>query len=118
MEIPEELVKDVYKAVEIAAKTGKVKKGVNETTKALEREKAKFVVVAGDVSPKEIVMHIPILAEEKGVICVTVPAKVELGKAAGIKVPTSSVAIVDEGDAKDLINSITEKVKELQKEKA
>ncbi len=116
MNIPESLVQDVYKAVEIAAKTGKVKKGVNETTKALEREKAKFVVIAEDVSPKEIVMHLPILAEEKGVVYVNVPSKAELGKAAGIKVPTSSVAIIEEGDAKDLIKSIDEKLKELKKE--
>ncbi len=115
MEIPEELVKDVYKAVEIAAKTGKVKKGVNETTKAVEREKAKFVVIAGDVSPKEITMHLPILCDEKNVAYVTVPSKAELGKSAGIKVPTSSVAVIDEGDAKELIDQIIAKVNELKK---
>ncbi len=117
MEIPESLVADVYKAVEIAAKTGKVKKGVNETTKALEREKAKFVVIAGDVSPKEITMHLPLLSEEKKVPYVTVPSKAELGKAAGIKVPTSSIAILEEGDAKDLIKTIVDKLEELNKEK-
>ncbi len=116
MQIPEELVKDVYKAVEIAAKTGKIKKGVNETTKAVEREKAKFVVIADDVSPKEIVMHLPVLCDEKGIVYVNVPSKAELGKAAGIKVSASSIAIVDEGDAKDLLNGIIAKVNELKKE--
>ena len=117
MQIPESLVADVYKAVEIAAKTGKVKKGVNETTKALEREKAKFVVIAEDVSPKEITMHLPLLSEEKKTPYVTVPSKAELGKAAGIKVPTSSIAILEEGDAKDLIKTIVDKLEELNKEK-
>ena len=36
-EMPEELVKKVYEAVEKARDTGKVKKGTNETTKAVER---------------------------------------------------------------------------------
>ena len=118
MQIPESLVADVYKAVEIAAKTGKVKKGVNETTKALEREKAKFVVIADDVTPKEITMHLPLLAEEKKVTYVSVPSKAELGKAAGIKVPTSAIAVLDEGDAKSLIEGIEAKLKELNKENA
>ncbi len=115
MEIPEELVKDVYKAVEAAAKTGKVKRGVNETTKAVERDKAKLVVVADDVSPKEIIMHLPILCEEKGVVYVNVPSRDELGKASGIKVPTSSIAIIDEGDGKEIIASIIAKINELKK---
>ncbi len=117
MQVPDEIVKDVYKIVEIAAKTGKVKKGVNETTKAVEREKAKFVVVADDVSPKEITMHIPILCDEKKVVYVSVPSKSELGKSAGIKVPTSSIAIIEEGDAKELITAVTKKISELAKEK-
>ncbi len=115
MEIPEELVKDVYKAVEVASKTGKVKRGVNETTKAVEREKAKLVIIASDVSPKEIVMHLPVLCDEKGIIYVNVPSKEELGKASGIKVPTSSIAILEEGDAKDIVASIISKVNELKK---
>ncbi len=92
-----------YQAVEIAKKTGKITKGANEVTKALERGKAKLVVYAKDVSPKEIVMHLPILAKEKGVPCVEVDSKQELGAAAGLPVGTSAVAVVQEGDAKDLI---------------
>lgn len=118
MQIPEELVKDVYKAVEAAAKTGKIRKGVNETTKAVEREKAKFVVIAGDVTPKEITMHIPMLCDEKNIVYATVPSKDELGKSAGIKVMTSAVAVVEEGEAKDLINKIVSKINELKKESA
>ena len=51
-------------------------------------------------------MHIPVLCKEKGVPCVEVPTKEELGIAAGIGVPTASVAIIKEGDAKNLIKDI------------
>ena len=91
---------DFYQIVETARKTGKLEKGTNEVTKAIERGTAKLVVVAEDVSPKEIVQHLPVLCEEKGIPCVNVDSKKKLGLAAGIGVGTASIAIVEEGDAK------------------
>ena len=93
-------------AIEIARTSGKIKKGTNEATKALERGVAKLVAVAKDVSPPEIVMHLPILAKEKGVPYVQIDSKEELGAAAGIKVPTSAIVVVTEGDAKKLIGEL------------
>ncbi len=90
-----------YELVEIAKRSGKIKKGVNEVTKSIERGKAKAVVIAEDASPKEIIMHIPLLCEEKKLACKEVPSKEELGVAAGMSVSTVAVAIIDEGDAKD-----------------
>ena len=101
-------VEKAFEAVELARKTGKLKKGANEVTKALEKGVAKLVVIAGDTSPKEIIMHIPILAKEKGVKCIEVNSKEELGAAAGMPTSTTAVAIVQEGDAKKIIESIEE----------
>lgn len=95
-------------AVEVARSTGKICKGSNEVTKALERGNAKLVVVAGDVSPPEVVMHLPLLAKEKNVPCIKVPKRDELGAAAGLSVATAAVVIVQEGDAKSLIKELSE----------
>ena len=110
-EVPQELVDRVFEAVEVAKSTGKVSKGTNETTKAIEKGKAKMVVVAKDVTPPEVVMHIPAIAEEKGIPCFQVPAKEDLGAAAGLQVGTGSVAITAEGESKDIIKELTEKIK-------
>ncbi len=110
-EISKELVDKVYEAIELARTTGKISKGTNEVTKVLEKGLAKLVVIAKDVNPPEITMHIPILAEEKGVVCIQVPSKEELGAAAGIVIPTGSVAILQEGEAHQLIKGVTEKIK-------
>jgi large subunit ribosomal protein L7Ae len=109
-EISKEDVDKVLEAIEIAKSTGKIKKGTNEVTKSVERGTAKLVAVAKDASPPEIVMHIPMLAEEKGVLCVEIPSKEELGASAGIDVPTASVAIVQEGEAKKLVQDLTEQL--------
>jgi len=90
-------------AIETARNTGKIRRGANEVTKAIERGLAKLAVVALDVSPLEVIMHIKPLAEEKGVPYVEVKTKEELGVAAGIGVPTAAVAIVKEGDAAGMI---------------
>ena len=90
-------------AIEVAKTSGKIKKGANEVTKAVERGTAKLAVIAKDVQPAEIVMHIPLIAKEKGIPCVIVNTKEELGQAAGLGVPTAAIAIVEEGDAKKLI---------------
>ncbi len=89
--------------IEVARTTGKIRKGSNEATKALEKGIAKFVVIAKDVSPPEIVMHLPVLAKEKGVPFAEVASKEELGAAAGLQVGTAAVVVVQEGEAKKLI---------------
>lgn len=108
----EKSVEKVLEAVELAASTGKIRKGTNEVTKAVERGSAKLLVIAKDVTPKEIVMHLPMLAKEKGIPFVEVPAKAELGAAAGLSVGTGSVAIVEEGDAKGLLRELVKDSKE------
>jgi len=90
---------DIYTIIEKARKTGKVEKGTNEVTKAIERGTAKLVVYASDVEPKEIVQHIPLLCKEKGIKCVEADNKKKLGIAVGIPVATSSVAVINSGDA-------------------
>jgi len=106
IEASKEMADKIYEAIEVANATGKIKKGVNEVTKALERGNAKIVVIAKDVAPPEITMHIPLLAEEKETVCVEVSSKEELGAAAGIGRGTAGVAIIKEGDAKDLLKDI------------
>lgn len=92
-----------YEAIEIAKSTGKIKKGSNEVTKHIERGTAKLVVIAKDVSPPEVIMHIPLLCKEKGVPFVEVPSREELGAAAGIQVGTAAVCITEPGEAKKLL---------------
>jgi large subunit ribosomal protein L7Ae len=110
-EVSKEIVEKAFEAIEIAKAKGKIKKGTNEVTKAIERGTAKLVAVAKDVNPPEITMHIPLIAKEKGIPCVEVTSREELGAAAGINVPTVAVAVVNEGDAKALVKEIADSMK-------
>ena len=93
----------VYEIIEKARKTGKVEKGTNEVTKAIERGTAKLVAYGVDVEPKEIVQHLPILCKEKNILCIEADKKEKLGIAVGLNVSCASVCVIDAGDAeKDL----------------
>ncbi|MAH42935.1 50S ribosomal protein L7ae [archaeon] len=89
----------ILEAIEVARETGKIAKGVNEVTKAIERSKAVLVVSSEDTDPKEIVMHLPVLCAEKKIPYASVSKKTELGRAAGLSVPASAIAITEKGDA-------------------
>ena len=89
----------IYDIVEKASKTGKVDKGVNEVTKAVERGVAKLVVVATDVDPKELTAHLPILCKEKNIKFVEADSREKLGICVGINRPTAAIAVIKEGEA-------------------
>lgn len=97
---------DIYNLVEKARKTGKIEKGTNEVTKAIERGTARLIVYASDVEPKEIVQHIPILCKEKKIKCVEVDNKQKLGIVAGLPVAASSIAVIEPGEAEADIASL------------
>jgi len=98
-ETPADIQKKALEAIEAARASAGVRKGTNECTKAIERGEATLVVIAEDVDPPEIVMHLPQLCAEKKVPYVYVASKVALGKAAGLNVGSSSVAIAKAGSA-------------------
>lgn len=107
-ETPSELADKALQLVQIASETGKVRVGTNEVTKSSERSEAKLVVMAEDVDPVEILVHIPMLCEEKRIPYLYVQKKQRLGQAAGLSKSAASVAIVEAGDAKALLEEIAQ----------
>jgi large subunit ribosomal protein L7Ae len=113
-ETPKELGTQIYEALEKARTTGKVAKGANEVTKQVERGQAKLVIMAEDVNPEELLAHMPLLCEEKGIPYGYVPSKAELGAAAGLPVGTAAVAVVDSGTAGENVEDVAKKVSALK----
>jgi large subunit ribosomal protein L7Ae len=113
--VPKEVADAAYEALQIATRTGSVRKGTNETTKAVERALAKLVVIAEDVDPPEVVAHLPLLCDERKIPYVFVPSKQKIGSAVGIDVPAASACIIEVGDAESLVKEITRRVEEQKK---
>jgi len=113
-QVPQDLVSPIYEALRVAHQSGKVKKGTNEVTKAIERGISKLVVIAEDVEPPEVVAHLPILCEERGAAYAFVPSRQELGKALGIDVTSAAAAILDAGDAQHIVDQIVASLSQLK----
>ena len=111
---PEELVSPIYEAIRVATQSGKVRKGTNEATKAIERGTSKLIVIAEDVEPPEVVAHLPILCEEQNTAYVFVPSKQELGKALGIDITSAAAAILDSGDAQHIVDQVVSSISKIK----
>ena len=112
-----DIIEKALQAIELAKANGKIKKGTNEVTKAIERGTAKLVVVAQDVNPPEITMHLPVLAREKKIPFVMVPRKEELGAACGLGISAVSVAVTEPGNASSVIAEIATASQDTSEEK-
>ncbi|HEY7108664.1 MAG TPA: 50S ribosomal protein L7Ae [Nitrososphaeraceae archaeon] len=116
-ETPKDLVNEVYEAVRIARQSGKVRKGTNETTKAIERGVSKLVVISEDVQPPEVVAHLPILCEERNAAYIFVPSKQQLGESLGIDVGSAAATIIDAGDAQHIVDQVISSITNLKNKK-
>ncbi|MFX1306899.1 MAG: ribosomal L7Ae/L30e/S12e/Gadd45 family protein [Promethearchaeota archaeon] len=118
IKIPDKLKSQIKTTLSQIAETrdSKIRKGMNEVTKSIERVQAKFVVMAEDVSPPEILFHIPLLCEEKGIPYGYLTTKKELGNTVRINVPASAIAIENVGTGNEgIMNDVIKNLKEIKK---
>ncbi|CCE80186.1 Piso0_003288 [Millerozyma farinosa CBS 7064] len=94
---PKKLNKKVLKTVKRASKAKHVKRGVKEVVKALRKGEKGLVIIAGDISPPDVISHIPVLCEDCSVPYVFIPSKEDLGSAGATKRPTSCVMVIPGG---------------------
>ncbi|MGA3296823.1 MAG: 50S ribosomal protein L7Ae [Candidatus Bathyarchaeia archaeon] len=114
-EVPKELADKAYQVVQIARESGKIRKGTNETTKAVERAVAKLVLIAEDVDPPQVVAHLPILCEERKIAFLFVPSKLDLGRSAGIDVGCAAISVLEGGEGSKSLNEIIDATEQIRK---
>ena len=114
-ETPKEVAEAAYEVLRQASRTGKVRKGTNETTKAIERGLAKLVIIAEDVQPPEVVAHLPIICDERKIPYVFVASKDQIGPAIGIDVSTAAAAVTEAGEGQAILDQITQELANMRK---
>src|SRR3989304_1060182 len=114
-QVPKEAADKAYQLLQVAKDTGKLRKGTNETTKAIERGIAKIVIIAEDVEPPQVVAHLPILCDERKIPYLYVPSKLELGKSAGLDVGSAAISVVEPGDGAQSLKELLKVFEGLRK---
>eukprot|EP01100_Stratorugosa_tubuloviscum_P007081 TRINITY_DN2982_c2_g1_i1.p1 TRINITY_DN2982_c2_g1~~TRINITY_DN2982_c2_g1_i1.p1 ORF type:complete len:129 (-),score=53.67 TRINITY_DN2982_c2_g1_i1:79-465(-) len=79
--------------IQQASNYKQLRKGANEATKCLNRGISELIVMAADTEPLEILLHLPLLCEDKNVPYVFVASKEALGRACGVSRPVIACAI-------------------------
>ncbi|KAJ7156970.1 50S ribosomal protein L30e-like protein [Mycena crocata] len=100
-----DLTNSILELVQQAGQYKQLKKGANEATKTLNRGIAEFIVLTADTEPLEILLHLPLLCEEKNVPYIFVPSKAALGRACGVTRPVISASVTT-SESKELSSQI------------
>mmetsp|Transcript_15898 Transcript_15898/g.23248 ORF Transcript_15898/g.23248 Transcript_15898/m.23248 type:complete len:154 (+) Transcript_15898:181-642(+) len=112
--------KKAHKLVKKASSAKIIRRGVKEVIKGIRKNEKGLCILAGDIYPIDVISHLPILLEEKGIPYLFVPSKQELGAAACTKRPTSVVLVRDPKkatgskksfDGEDLYNTLVDEAK-------
>jgi len=109
------LSQEILDLVQQASHFRQLKKGANEATKTLNRGIAEVVILAADTAPLAILLHLPLLAEDKNVPYVYVPSKTALGRACGVSraVIAASITTNDASELMTQIRALKDKVERL-----
>jgi U4/U6 small nuclear ribonucleoprotein SNU13 len=109
-----DLTAAILELVSQVGTTRELRRGANEVTKTLNRSTAEIVIIAGDVDPIDIVMHLPLLCEDKGVPYIFLPSRAALGRACGVARSVIACSIVksDNSRLKKNIEALRTKIEQ------
>lgn len=129
------LTQEILDLVQQASHYRQLKKGANEgrrqaiissrhsaaltlnppATKTLNRGISEIIILAADTAPLAILLHLPLLCEDKNVPYVYVPAKAALGRATGVSraVIAASITTNEASDLMGQIRALKDKVERL-----
>eukprot|EP01023_Acetabularia_acetabulum_P040942 TRINITY_DN3978_c1_g1_i1.p1 TRINITY_DN3978_c1_g1~~TRINITY_DN3978_c1_g1_i1.p1 ORF type:complete len:154 (-),score=23.99 TRINITY_DN3978_c1_g1_i1:482-943(-) len=88
------LYKKIAKLVKKSSEKKLVRRGVKEVTKCIRKKIQGIVILAGNISPIDVLSHLPILCENNNYPYVYVPSKEDLGGAAKTKRSVSAMLLL------------------------
>lgn len=105
----------IFDLIELAREFNQIKKGANESTKVLKKGLVELVIIAADAEPLEIVLHLPLLCEDKNVPYIFVPNKKTLGEACGVQRTVIACSIITKYDSSIIrqIKIVKEKIEHI-----
>ncbi|KAG0464726.1 hypothetical protein HPP92_018890 [Vanilla planifolia] len=105
------LCKRTHKLVRRATEAKCLKRGVKEVVKSIRRGHKGLCVIAGNISPIDVITHVPILCEEADIPYIYVPSKEDLAAAASTKRPTCCMLVLTKPTKGELDQGVEEKLR-------
>ncbi|XP_072978412.1 H/ACA ribonucleoprotein complex subunit 2-like protein [Typha angustifolia] len=104
------LCKRTLKLVRRASESKCLKRGVKEVVKSIRRGHKGLCVIAGNISPIDVITHVPVLCEEAEIPYIYIPSKEDLATAGATKRPTCCVLVLTKPTKGELDNEVSEKL--------
>lgn len=92
-----------------------VRRGVKEVVKAVRKGEKGIMLIAGNITPIDVISHLPVLCESNGIPYIYVPSKEELGIAGSTKRPTSCILVQLKDKSAEHKEAYDEVVSEIKK---
>jgi H/ACA ribonucleoprotein complex subunit 2 len=102
-------------ATDVATQAKELRRGVKEVVKALRKGEKGLVVIAGDISPEDVISHLPVLCEDHSVPYIFTPSKLGLGLMSLTNRPTSVVLVKEGGKEKERVEELAKEVRKEMK---
>nr|QBH73542.1 putative NHP2 protein [Franklinothrips vespiformis] len=108
------LCKKLYKVMKKASKQKTfLRNGLKDVQTRIRKGETGIVLFAGDVTPIDLMCHMPAVCEEKDIPYCYTPSRADLGTAMGVKRGSVMVMIRPHDDYKELYNELHEELKQL-----
>merc|ERR1712179_42627 len=108
------LTKKVYKVIKKGSKHKTfVRNGLKDVQSRIRKGERGIVVFAGDVTPIEVMCHMPAVCEEKSLPYVYTPSRQDLGSAMGVKRGCLMMMVREHEDYKELYDELTQEITSL-----
>jgi len=108
------LTKKIYKLIKKGSKHKTlVRNGLKDVQSRIRKGEKGIVIFAGDVTPIEVMCHMPAVCEEKGLPYVYTPSRQDLGSAMGVNRGCLMVMVREHDDYKDLYDELNQEISNL-----
>ncbi|KAG7154975.1 H/ACA ribonucleoprotein complex subunit 2-like protein-like [Homarus americanus] len=92
-----------------------LRNGLKDVQTRIRKGETGIVIFAGDVSPIEVMCHLPAVCEEKQLPYIYTPSRQDLGAAMGVKRGSLTVLIRENDKYQDLYDKVKEDINKVPK---
>nr|ALS04174.1 H/ACA ribonucleoprotein complex subunit 2-like protein [Acartia pacifica]ALS04175.1 H/ACA ribonucleoprotein complex subunit 2-like protein [Acartia pacifica] len=106
--------KKVYKLIKKSSKQKNyLRSGLKDVQRRIRKGESGIVVFAGDVTPLDVMIHMPGVCEDKQIPYVYTPSRMDLGAAMGVKRGCLMMLVRKHDDYQDLYDEVTNEIASL-----
>jgi len=108
--------KKVYKLIKKGTKAKSIRSGLKDVQSRIRKGETGLVIFAGDVTPVDVMVHMPVVCEDKQIPYIYTPSRMDLGAAMGVKRGCLMILVKEHDDIKELYDEVSKEINKISSE--